>query len=58
MMNPVKKIKPCFGHYEDNDNSWHCVGCVVANECEKYRNIQPIKSGGKKCQDQVKIHTT
>ena len=26
--------KPCFGHYENWDNSWHCKGCPLKNECK------------------------
>lgn len=25
--------KQCFGNYENSDNSWHCKGCVSAEEC-------------------------
>lgn len=23
----------CLGKFEDNDNSWHCLGCIIKNEC-------------------------
>lgn len=28
--------KSCFGFYENWDNSWHCKGCPVNNECKSY----------------------
>lgn len=28
------KSKHCFGKYENWDNSWHCKGCPVKDECE------------------------
>lgn len=28
------KSKPCFGQYENWDNSWHCKGCPIKEECE------------------------
>lgn len=28
------KVKPCFGQYENWDNSWHCKGCPIKEECE------------------------
>lgn len=26
--------KSCFGQYENWDNSWHCKGCPIKDECE------------------------
>lgn len=40
--------KSCFGYYEGYDFSWHCLGCVVANEC---RN----QEGGKIMRSEVKF---
>lgn len=28
------KSKSCFGQYESGDNSWHCKGCPIKDECE------------------------
>lgn len=28
------KSKPCFGQYENWDNSWHCKGCPISDECK------------------------
>lgn len=28
------KAKSCFGQYENWDNSWHCKGCLLKDECE------------------------
>lgn len=47
----TKKIKVCFGRYEDNNNSWHCKGCIIAKECKEYQEV-------KLCRGQVKIRTT
>ena len=27
--------KQCFGNFEQSNISWHCNGCVVADECKK-----------------------
>lgn len=27
-------VKDCFGQYENWDNSWHCKGCPIKEECE------------------------
>lgn len=36
MMNEIfSKVKPCFGRYENWDNSWHCKGCPLKEECER-----------------------
>lgn len=29
--------KPCFGQYENWDNSWHCKGCPLSDECKKVK---------------------
>lgn len=46
-----KNSKSCFGLYENGSSSWHCLGCIVANECKRYQEV-------KRCQDQAKMHTT
>lgn len=30
----ILSSKLCFGMYENWDNSWHCKGCPLKNECE------------------------
>lgn len=35
----MKNKKDCFGSYEDNNNSWHCVGCAIANECREFYEV-------------------
>ena len=30
--------KPCFGGYEDGDNSWHCKGCILKSKCINKKN--------------------
>lgn len=34
------ETKVCFGHYENNNNSWHCSGCVVCKECKELQDIR------------------
>lgn len=38
--------KQCFGNYENNNNSWHCLGCTVVSECkiEKEKRIMSEKT--------------
>lgn len=35
----MKNKKECFGQYEICDNSWHCKGCIVHEECEEYCEV-------------------
>lgn len=30
----LTKYKTCFGQNENGDNSWHCKGCPIIEECE------------------------
>ena len=39
--------KECFGRYENNDNSWHCIGCIIAKECKSYREVKHMKDNSK-----------
>lgn len=32
--------KSCFGQYENWDNSWHCKGCIVSEECKEYSALK------------------
>ena len=34
-MSNINNIKSCFGQYENWDNSWHCKGCIVSDECKE-----------------------
>lgn len=34
--------KSCFGNYENNNNSWHCLGCISVEECKKEQNQKVI----------------
>lgn len=37
--------KDCFGSYEDSNVSWHCKGCIVANECKEYGKLKGDENG-------------
>ena len=30
----MSNSKDCFGNYENNNNSWHCLGCILEDECK------------------------
>lgn len=38
--NALANVKPCFGNYENWDNSWHCKGCVIQHECAESKREQ------------------
>ena len=41
------KAKPCFGQYENWDNSWHCKGCPIKEECQqKKEEKREVESNG------------
>ena len=46
--NAFVKAKPCFGQHEDGNNSWHCKGCPIGDECERNKNekIDEVTSNG------------
>ena len=35
--------KHCFGNHENFSSSWHCLGCVVGEECKELRKIKENK---------------
>lgn len=49
MTNDIFKMfvnaKNCFGKHEDSDNSWHCKGCMLEEECKT------IKGEGEKYEE-------
>lgn len=35
--------KSCFGNYEDCNNSWHCMGCIISEECKQSKEAEKMK---------------
>lgn len=31
------KPKNCYGNYENDACSWHCVGCMYVTKCKEYQ---------------------
>lgn len=38
MLKALSESQPCFGKYENWDNSWHCKGCIIKDECAANSN--------------------
>lgn len=36
-------MKACFGGYESCDNSWHCKGCMLKEECSKTKEKKVMR---------------
>lgn len=36
--------KNCFGDFEEGSNSWHCVGCIIKEECKKIQDRRSTKN--------------
>lgn len=35
--NKFLKLKPCFGNHENSACSWHCLGCILSDECREHK---------------------
>lgn len=46
----LKRVKSCFGQYENWDNSWHCKGCLLSDECKEHTEEISVEEGEDECE--------